>query len=117
MLYRICSKRDLDTLRSKLPETVYNAVLYNINIMDEVYGAARNPLTSGGYSILAETVDDLAELKSIIDYDTHPCEWAIRVPDSGNYLSALYIINDDFSIMLFLPAAISPTAILEELDD
>ena len=116
MLYRICTKYDLNTIRSKLPETVYSALLYNINILDEVYGTPRNPLTSGGYSILAETVDDLSELKSIIDYDTHPCEWAIRVPDSGNYLSALYIINDDFSIMLFLPAAIAPTAIHAELD-
>ena len=58
----------------------------------------------------------IPKLKEIIDYDVHPCEWATKIGITG-YVSALFILNDNFSIMAYLPEAITPTAILAELED
>jgi len=71
--------------------------------------------TFSGYSLIAETADDLASIREIIDFDTHPCEWADRLDEE--YLSALYLLNDEFSIVVFMPVTVAPPALLSELED
>ena len=51
----------------------------------------------------------------VIDLNTHPCEWADRLDDE--YLSALYLLNDDFSVVVFMPITVAPPALLKELED
>ena len=80
-------------------------------------GTDRDYTMVGGYSIVLENKDDLAEFKRIINYEEHPCEWAVRESRGCEYINALYIINDDFSIMVYMPIFIAPTAILNELED
>ena len=89
----------------------------SVAVLEAEYGADRDYLQVGGYSLLFDSADDLAQFKSIIDYDTHPCEWALRESRNSGYLSALYIMNNDFSIMVFMPLAVAPTAILADLED
>lgn len=117
MLYRIGTKQELPTVASRLPESVYTELLRSTAILDAEYGESRNYLQIGGYSVIVETCDDLAQLKAIVDYDIHPYEWVTKIgKDSGN-LSVLYLLNDDYSIVVYLPAAIAPNAILNELED
>ena len=35
------------------------------------------------------------------------CEWATRLGDSG-YLSALYILDNEFSVVLYMPISLAP---------
>ena len=117
MLYRIGTKRELPIVANKLPERVYTELLRSIAILDAEYGEHRNYLLSGGYSLIAETIDDLSRLKATIDYESRLCEWATRIGKDTDYISALYILNDDFSIMLYMPRYIAPDIILKELED
>ena len=115
MLYRIGTGKELDHLPNKLPSEVISAIQTEIALLDDIYGKERNYLESGGYLLLVESKEDLVELRSIIDYETHPVEWITRLETEHSYLSALFLMNDDFAITVYLPADIAPDILLSEL--
>ena len=117
MLYRIGTEHEFPILANKLPERVLTEILRGIVILDAEYGADRDYLLEGGYSLIVESAEDISQIKKIINYDTHPCEWATRIGRDTGYLSALYLLNDDFSIMVYIPIAIAPDTILRDLED
>jgi len=117
LLLRIGTQREIPFLQAGLPESVAKEVLRSVSVLDAEYGAERNYLESGGYTLILEEANDLAELRRIIDYDTHPCEWATRIGEAGEFVSALYLLNDDFSVVVFLPTAIAPDTILNDLEE
>jgi len=114
MLYRIGTVKEIRPLYRKFHEDVIEQLHYCTRTLDAAYGAERDYLQSGGYSLIAETADDLSGMREIIDFDTHPCEWADRL--DGDFLSALYLLNDDFSIVVFMPISIAPPTLLSELE-
>ena len=116
MLYKNGTAHELSLLQAHLPEELRTEILTGLVVLDAEYGESRNYLEPGGYSVIAETVEDIPGLKAIIDYEKHPCEWATKIGRTG-FVSALYILNNDFSIMAYLPLDICPTAIINELED
>ena len=115
MLYRIGTVKEIDAIEDKFPREIVNKLYHCTSVLDEAYGADRDYLQSGGYSLLAENEQDLVGIKPIIDFDTHPCEWAD--PVGKEHLSALYLLNDNFSIVIFMPINIAPPELLSELED
>ena len=116
MLYTIGTAHELSILPKHLPQELVLEILAGLVILDAEYGESRNYLESGGYSVLADSIEDISGLRAIIDYEKHPCEWATRIGRTS-YVSALYILNNDFSIMIYLPLSIAPTEIINELED
>lgn len=116
MLYRIGLESELPMLPSHIPKRVRTEILKGLIVLDCEYGHDRDYLESGGYSVIAETSEDVCEFKELVNYDSHPCEWATRISWTG-YLSALFILNDDFTIMVYMPISIAPEAILRDLED
>ena len=116
MLYMIGTMRETDKLAAKLPDSVFTELVRGIAILDCEYGEDRDYRNYGGYSLVAETADDVLSVKNYVDYESHLCEWVTSIGKDSSYLSALFIMSNDFSIMLYLPAAIAPDAILRELD-
>lgn len=116
MLYRIGFVSEIPTLPSSIPKQVRNEITQGLFVLDCEYGEDRNYLESGGCSILVDDPDDLPALKEIIDYTVHPCEWATRIGRTG-YASALFIMNDDYSLLVYMPIDICPEPILSELED
>ena len=117
MLYRVGTEKELPIVASRLPGRVMTEVYQGILVLDAEYGTERDYTLDGGYSLILETADDLAELKRIIDIDAHPCEWATKIGTDTGYLSALYLLNDDFSIMVYMPIAIATETILRDLEE
>ena len=115
MLYRIGTTKEISMLPCSLPENVLTEIFQGLVVLDAEYGEVRNYLESGGYTLVAEVSKDIPLLKEIINYDTHPCEWATRIGNTG-FASALFILNNDFSIMVYLPIAIPPQSIIKELE-
>lgn len=116
MLYMVGTMRETDTLAEKLPDSVFTELIRGIAILDCEYGEDRDYRNYGGYSLVAETAEDVRAVKSHVDYESHLCEWVTRIGRDSGYLSALYIMNNDFSIMLYLPSAIAPDVLLEEVE-
>ncbi len=103
LLYRIQTKQDMDALCLNLPQ----------NVLDEVFRCVAFP--DEGLALIAEDADDICEARKIVDFVSHPAEWVNRL--DGNFLSALFVMNNSFTITLFLPADIAPNAFLQELED
>ena len=116
MLYRVGTKKELCTSGCELPERVYTEVFQGLVVLDAEYGTERDSLFVGGYSLIAEEYQDVAAAKNYVDYDRHPPEWVTRISTTG-YISALYIMNNDFSIVLYMPESIAPKSILSELEE
>ena len=117
MLYMVGTLREVDRLESKLPISVFTELVRGTAILDYEYGENRNyRKDDGGYSLIAETAEDVEEIKKYVDYETHLCEWVTSIGKDSGYLSALFIMSNDFSIMLYLPSAVAPDVLLEEVD-
>ena len=117
MLYRIGTARDLPKVANRLPERVYTEIAQGIYILDAEYGADRDPVQSGGYSLMIEDAEDLALFKEIVDYEVHPAEWVTTIGKKTGYLSALYLLNNDYAIMAYMPIEIAPATILDDMED
>lgn len=113
MLYRIGHKIDVYRCGCKFPRRALQEVYTGLMILDEEYGFDRNWEESGGYSILAETTEDVESIKQYIDFDTHPPEWVTTISYTG-ITSSLFILNNDFSIIVYMPKEILPTSLLLE---
>ena len=116
MLYRIGTVRELQKL--SLPEIVHREILRCTEILDREYGAERNYLESGGYTFFAETKEDVEKVREIIDFERHPCEWADWLFSLKQlYVSALYLMNDDYSIVVIMPLEVTPLVIQKEMEE
>lgn len=117
MLYRIGTSSEVDKLEKAFPDDLFTELAHDIAILDCEYGEYRDYAEVGGYALVAEAKEDVAEIRKYVDYTLHPCEWATRIRNDSNYISALFLMNDDFAIMVFMPLAIAPEAILREFDE
>ena len=103
-------------LCDRLPQRVYEEVLRGIAVLDAEYGPERNYLDAGGFSLIADTEEDLRRARDLFDDRWHYCEWATRLGDSG-YVSALYLLSNEFSVMLYTKESLANEDILENLED
>ena len=115
MLYTIGTTAEIPTLPSHLPVKLVTEVFQGLVILDSEYEPTRNYLEIGGYSIIAETEEDISSFAHINLHIRQP-EWATWIGTTG-YISALYIVNNDFSIMAYMPATIMPEIIRKELEE
>ena len=115
MLHRIGHKKDVYSCGSTFPRRALQEVYTGLMILDEEYGYDRNWELEGGYSILAETAEDVAAIKQYVDFDKRPPEWVTSISYT-KIISALFIMNNDFSIMVYMPREIAPQTLLDEED-
>ncbi len=108
--------KECEALCGKIPQRVYDEVLRGVAVLDAEYAPTRDCFEIGGYSLIADTKKDLFRARQIFDDSVHSCEWATRIGDSG-YISALYLLNNDLSVMLYIPIALANNDILENLED
>lgn len=116
MLYTIGTTAEIPTLPSHLPEKLVTEIFQGLVILDAEYEPTRNYLEIGGYSVILETKEDIQKFSHIIDIETRHPEWATFI-DKTCYISALYIMNNDFSIMVYMPTNIMPEIIRKELEE
>ena len=116
MLYYIGTTKEVSMLEGHLPRQLIGEICRGIVVLDAEYGEERDYFKEGGYSLIVETAEDLQQAREHFDPDQHLCEWATRIGYT-NYASALYILDNEFTIMLYLPIAIANNDILENLED
>lgn len=116
MLYTYGTTAEVYATGHRFPDRLFNELLTGCAVLDSDYGDDRDYYSSGGYSIVAETAEDLESLKESFDYESFICEWATQVGMTG-FISVLYILDNDFSVMLFMPEIIAPDAIRNEIEN
>lgn len=116
-MLRLAKETDLVMIQS-YPEEVQIAVLEVLKILDENYGADRNPKADcGGYVILTESEDDFGEIEAEmnvkVSVDTIP-EYVdiIRCENRKVYTSSQFLLGSDYGIVLVMPYDITPKNLL-----
>ena len=116
MLHRIGHKKDVYSCGSTFPRRALQEVYTGLMVLDETYSYDRNWKQEGGYSILAETAEDVEAVKAYVDWERHPPEWVTSISYT-KIISCLFIMNNDFSIMVYMPQEVAPQSLLNELED
>lgn len=113
MLYKVGTKKELSMLEKLFPEYVSEKLSEYIDILNDAYGENRDYTKRGGYVLVVENSKDVLAIGTIFDYRSLLFEWVDRMGD--DYVAVLYMLNDDYSIVLCMPVAIAPDIILNEL--
>ena len=113
MVYTIGTTREIPSLPCILPRSVRKEMLRCTVALDREYGEGRDYRQTGGYSVIVETEEDISNISPTLNLDAHFPEWVDKV---DRYAAALYLLNNDFSVVLFVPLAIAPKTILTELE-
>ncbi|WP_122641084.1 hypothetical protein [Romboutsia sp. Marseille-P6047] len=96
MIIIIWKKQDLDLVK-ELPTEVLSAIETTIEILDENYGTERTAKSLGGYVAVVdkEGIEELKkhQLKGIIP------EYIDEI-EGAEYISALFLCSNDFSIVV-----------------
>ncbi|MBR5157293.1 MAG: hypothetical protein IKW59_05960 [Clostridia bacterium] len=111
MLYKIGTLNELNTIDLSISECVIEKLAECISILDDAYGGDRDYLKQGGYVVVAENYDDVLLIKDLVDYENYRCEWLDKVSD---YIIAMYLLGDDFTIVVAMPARVAPNTILQK---
>ena len=115
MLWRIGTVEDALALDGIVPDDVHNDIVRGLAILDDEYGSQRNYLSDGGYTLIADTKEDVLMALKVVGED-RPCEWVIRLGKSG-YTSSLFLLGDDFGIVLYAPESALPAALLNQMEE
>ena len=108
--------KECAALCGRLPQRVYDEVLRGVALLCCEFGENRDYFESGGYSLIADTKEDLYWSRKVFDDRLHSCEWATRLGNSG-YVSALYLLSNEVSVMLYTKESLANDDILENWED
>lgn len=107
MIFKFGTRKAFQHHRAEMPEEVFSHLQYSIDLLDENYGAERDiDHDDGGFVLLFTRTEDLAQIRSTtnIDFTSHIPEWVDHIStESEDYAAALYLISNDFGIILSAP--------------
>ena len=103
----LSTTKECTALYGYLPDSVYGELFRGLAVL-EVEDIE-------GYSLLADSKADLELARQVFDDRNHKCEWATKISQS-NYCSALYLLTNESSVMLYMPISLANNDILENLE-
>lgn len=107
MILKLGTLKELAKHADSILKPVYDHIAFIVRILDENYGADRElDEDDGGYILLFDTKEDLELICNYgkIDFSYHMPEWVDRIgTNEGDYGAALYLISNDFGIVLVAP--------------
>ena len=107
MIFKFGTRKAFQHHRAEMPEEVFSHLQYSIDLLDENYGAERDiDHDDGGFVLLFTHAEDWAQIRSTtnIDFTSHIPEWVDHIStESEDYAAALYLISNDFGIILSAP--------------
>jgi hypothetical protein len=118
ILYKAGTVKELTQFRGRIDSGLYREALRIVEILDGVYGADRDVENGdGGFVLIAENVQDI-ELVSQryigLDSNAHEAVSVLKC-DSGFYLNAFFLCNNEFGINILMPLGIAPSVLLRDL--
>lgn len=116
-MIKLYKKEQLVELKQKYSKEVIEEAEEIITLLDENYGANRDvDKDLGGYVALLESKEDVAEIKANSIKGLLPEYTDIIKSDDGiDYYSSLFLLSDDYSIVVFSTTELHEILIEKEL--
>ena len=108
MIFRIGHVNEISQLIGLLPEPLLREIMRQTELLDVEYGADRDYMSCGGYSIVVETSEDVVAIARYIDIYSHLCEYMERVGHDMEYVHAMYLVNDVFQYLCLFRWRVRP---------
>jgi len=113
MVYKIGNIADLESL-PLVDDTALELLCHHASVLSHEYGENRNIDTDdGGYVLYVVPGTSVAEIKSFFDISKHNPEY---VNTYGNLCEAVYILTNDYAVVVIMSISDAPTEILNEID-
>ena len=103
----LSTTKECGALYGYLPDRVYGELLRGLAVLESE--------EMDGCSLLADSEADLELARQIFDDRAHYCEWATNIGDG--FCSALYLLTNENSVMLYIPITLANNDILENMED
>jgi hypothetical protein len=110
--------KELSRFEETIDRDVYRSVLRIVTMLDETYGAGRDvDGGDGGFVLIAENLQDVSLIgQRYVRLDGGRNETVDVVKgESGMYINAFFLCNNEFGINVFMPVGIAPQILLSEL--
>ena len=115
-MFKISHVRELSSITG-IPAEVVGVVEGIVSILDRVYGPERDPLKDdGGYAVILHGEDDLSVLADLgLEVDELCPEYTdiIKTSIGVEYIHALILCNNEFSVHILMPKANAPENLLD----
>lgn len=115
LIYRVGTYRELSRIATQLPEEIVTAAAGYLRVLDAAYGPVRNWSSVGGYVAIAETCEEGLQLQKELDTAHRVCEWV--QPVGNRFLAVLYLLGDDYSIVMMLPLEAAPMELRKMMEE
>lgn len=112
MVYKLGNISDMASLPS-LDENTYRNIYEFVSVLTYEYGSDRDIDSSGGYVLYATEGTDAEEIKHYFDFSHNIVEYVNR---SGDIICAMYILNDDYAVVIIMSIDDVPAEIAQEID-
>lgn len=117
MVYKLGTMSDISKI-SSADEAVSKVILDNLKILDDNYGANRNiDKDDGGYILYADSGTPVDELLALFDYEQYLPEYVLPIDSNTPYCYSLYLISNDFGVVIFTAIADTSEDVLEEMKE
>ena len=115
MLYIIGNAYEIGKYSGIINERVLRDIGVSIKNLEYSYGMGFDYTKVGGYSVIVDSADDITAFSETLNIDLGRFEWIAPVEDS-DYVTALFVVSNDFTVTLYLPKAIAPKCFLDDYD-
>ena len=120
MTYIFGTVKEVKSIKCALPAELYQAAHGIVATLDAEYGADRDVYNSdGGCVLILGNVQDLREAAARypqIYKGAHELMNLVKCA-SGDWVNALFLTGNEFGVDVFIPKAIAPQILLDELED
>lgn len=116
-MIKVYKEEQLEKLKEKFPKEMIKEAEEIITLLDDNYGANRDVNKDlGGFIALLESKEDVAEIKDSSIKGLLPEYTDIIKSDDGiDYYSSLFLLSDDYSIVVFSTKELHEILIEKEL--
>ena len=114
MIYKIGNLADIESL-PLIDDTTLELLYHHASVLTHEYGENRNVDDSdGGYILYAVPGTSAEEVKAFFDFSKHTPEHVDRY---GNLCEVVYLLNNDYAVVIIMSVADAPIEILNEIDN
>ena len=121
-MIKIGTSKDLTRSKLEVPAEVQLEIQQTINLLDDSYGETRDvDKDLGGYALIIVEEEDINECNKLgITFDdTFIPEYVllIEAEEGEAYTQSLFLANDDYAIITFIPLHLAPQYLVNMLEE
>lgn len=117
-MIKVGTVKELTQFEGTIDRNVYVVVLRIVSKLDESYGADRDVDNSdGGFVLVVENVQDMPLIGQRyvrLDENRHEVVDVVKC-ETGVYINALFLCNNEFGINILMPLEIAPQVLLKDV--